>query len=222
LHSGAIPEVYDYFKALERGGNQTLGVKLKKFNVGVRGKGTYSDENLWGLELRYVGWEVSDRPGYGKISDGIKQSVDTQDFRIAAEPIANFVKENKKDLPKALSKLWFRKTADELLDDHKKSSLQSNVAQVLSHWRRKNFEPTVGEREEFSSLMPLLLMNWGEHPLVKYNTALKATVLSAQKKYLEKALTRPASHPWSKELVLDFLKDSGIEHEIDRIIKSKN
>ena len=58
--------------------------------------------------------------------------------------------------------------------------------------------------------------------LTQVVSSAKAGVMAqGQESYLSKALERPPSPERAKELVLGFMKDSGLRKELDRIVKLK-
>ncbi len=221
LDQASVKKAFLYFQALERGENPPLGTSLKEKNVGIRGHDTYTDNSLWGFELRHPDWKASEGLGYQEIADGIKHTLKHQDFPISKADALKFVQENEGHLPDALAKLWFRKSAKELKQDHEGSELRPLVQRVIGHWQQEDFEPRPGFNDHHNAFLPVLLMRWSEHPVVKYNPKLSKSVLLAQKKYLEKALALDATHSSARELVLGFLTESGITSEIDRIVKRK-
>ncbi len=215
LDSESVLQIHAYFSALSRGENPVIGVTLKKNTIGVRGRGTFTDDSLWGFEIRFMNFNVSAGKGLNKIADGIKHAMDNQDYGISPETMAQFVEENKKEVAGALSKLWFRKNAKELLEEHADSHLKQEVTEVLKVLGRENFEPAPKSQKEFYALYPILLLRWENHPLVKYNPSLRNSVLLAQKKYLNQVIKNENSYLNS---LFNFMKESGLQGVIDSVI----
>lgn len=215
LQQSKIPSVLKFFDSIVEGRNLTYdkygdeGTDLKKNYVGARWGTTYSDQNLWGLELRFPGYRSS--RDYGPMANAIKKTLDTQRFPFTAEEAALF--QELRRTGQFEKEVWFSLDPSENLANFKHPLLKSLAQRVLDKHESIKVEPRDGSSDYPTSL--LVLYDWGSHPFFKNDRALVSQIRTKQIRALTRMLNASRiEETWSKS----FMVESGIFDRVYRML----
>lgn len=219
LQKNRIGELVKFYEAVVQGKNldinkySEVGTALKKNNAGARWGNAYSDQNLWGIELRFPGFSYSRY--YKNLAKGVKETLDNQDFRISDARIQAMEKLSDKEFE---SKIWFSNSAEENVANIVNPNLKELASQALNTLGGdKAFLSSWDSRKDLSHNI-IAFYDWASNPLFASRPANQAMIMKAQTTLLEKAIVQRRIN--GKDLD-QFMQDSGLRDFLNYVVERK-
>jgi hypothetical protein len=220
LSRESIPETIGYFQSLQKGESPQLGVKLKKNNVGLRSSETYSWKNTWGLEFRFLGFNLAKSDeDFSKVVQKTHEHLSKQEFPIDLESISRFRKKHSNLKVEDIAvQSWWRQSADDLISSHEDGPLKTKMTKA-SETIKRDFERPPVDNGGWKSLFYFMFYRWDKHPLLFGDTEFTERIVRTQERYLDEFLAnRQSPGSFSQLKFDDFIDESGVMEFFEKIL----
>jgi hypothetical protein len=215
LRSEVIPDVYDYFLALQEGRHPELSDSIKYFNVGLRSEEAYTGDGLWGLEFRFMNYDYArDEPLYGQLVEEVVQDLSQQDFDLHYEwPEQTHWREY-------VVKQWWQKTPEEIVNSYSGFWLKRRLRRLMRNLRDElgedPFAHEFDKPQNWFALIPFVLFRWDLHPLFQTTPQQVERIVEARQQFLDQ-MRGPRTEAHVRQYVLDFVEQSGMDQRFAEV-----
>jgi hypothetical protein len=183
---------------------------LKKNNAGARWGSTYSDHNLWGIELRFPSYEKS--KAYVKLANGIKRTLDDQDFQISIEQAKAMEKLSEE---KFISQLWFSLRASENIKNFADPYIRALASRVFDKIGGDAGFIAKTRTSLEASYYILCFFDWSQNPLFLNQKDRRERILRAQKFLFEHIIEAKQFKIADFDL---FFESSGLNELLNEVV----